>query len=157
MARSPRGASQPPAAWARVSPTQGWSDPQQAQVQGAGQAGDEVTAGRLAGAATQGGAWGHDPGSRQPRREGAGVGETHTAAQREGRKQTQETSRLSVARAADSQGPRPRQQAASRPCSAFVLRGPGAGGGLSWTGVGGWAGGAEGPEHFGEHGPSQVP
>lgn len=64
----------------------------------------------------QGGAWGHDPGSRRPRREaafreGAGVGgrHTHSSAEREGRKQTPgDQAAWSAAWAADSRGPRPR-------------------------------------------------
>lgn len=66
----------------------------------------------------QGGAWGHDPGSRRPRREaafreeaGAGGTHTHTQQRREGGKKTNSRRpkpAWSTAWAADSQGPRPR-------------------------------------------------
>lgn len=80
----------------------------------------------------QGGAWGHDPGSRQPRREaafreGAGVGgETHTQQRREGGKKTnsRRPSRLECGLGCRFPGTVATLQAAPRPCSAFVPRGP---------------------------------
>lgn len=114
----------------------------------------------------QGGAWGHDPGSRRPRREAAfreevGVGgkHTHTAAWR-GREENklQETEAgLERGLGCRFPGTTATLQAALRPCSAFVSERPSAGGGRTWTGEGGWAWGAEGPGTLGEHGPSQVP
>lgn len=116
----------------------------------------------------QGGAWGHDPGSREPRREDAfreeAAENTHTQQRREGGKETNSRRPKLAQRsawAADSWGPTPR----CRQLTAYGLRDPArpspqrpsAGGAWTWTREGSWAWGAEGPTALGEYGPSQVP
>lgn len=101
-----------PAVWARVSPSpKAGQIPSRPSGAGAGQAGDEVTAGRgRAGAATPGWGLGSRPWEQAAKKGGSwGGGDTHSSAEREGRKQTPgDQAAWSAAWAADSQGPRPR-------------------------------------------------
>lgn len=113
----------------------------------------------------QGGAWGHDPGSRQPRREAAfreEAGEnTHTQQLGEGGKKTDSRPQLARCSPAAFPGDRRRVAGGSPPGVPETLPSLGPGARRTWcwtwTGEGGWAWGAERPTALGEHGPSQVP
>lgn len=132
-----------PAVWARVSPSpEAGQIPSRPSGAGAGQAGDEVTAGRgRAGAATPGWGLGSRPWEQAAKRE---LGGEHTAAQR-GRKKTNSRRPSRLERGLGCRFPGTgRGAGGSRPCSApsegpaQVVAGHG-------PGAGGWARGAGGP------------